>query len=150
MISSKIAYVTWKRKSDNSSSGASGSGSRAVSLASAHATGGYSQQQQQQPWSTSSPTTAGGPSYAYPPGTTGGFLSPEQQRLPHSDIRSTSHPQIDPYYVAKNIPGGSQFVLGRQGGPSMFSVAPDTSNDPLPPELDQMELCVARGFLSKF
>ena len=119
-----------------SSSGASGSSSSAAS--GSLQTKAFSQSQT---WSTPSSTT-GGPTYAYPPGT-GGFLAPEQQRLPPSDIRSTSHSQTDPYYgtaAGQSIPGVSQFMLGRQGGPSIFAIAPDTSNDPLPPELDQMEL----------
>lgn len=88
--------------------------------------------------------------------------SAEQQRLPHSDIRSTA--QLDPYGAGFSsgggggggsgqvIPGMNQFMLSaaqqhaqnlRAMDPSMFAVAPDTSNDPLPSELDPNELCVS-------
>lgn len=85
----------------------------------------------------------------------------QQQRLPHSDLRSTAQ---DPYGAGfpagggggggasgQVIPGMNQFMLSaaqqhaqnlRAMDPSMFAVAPDTSNDPLPSELDPNELCV--------
>lgn len=50
-----------------------------------------------------------------------------------------------PTAAGQAIPGVGQFLLNRQGrvpDPSIFAIAPDTSNDPLPPDLDQHELYV--------